>query len=263
MNIAIHGAGRAGGALAMAASSAGHSIVSIVSRSVQSVDRLAALVEVRSGAPDLVILAVSDDATSATAATIAVGGSTVPTVHLSGALPVSALDPIGRTGVQIGSIHPLQTLPDAQRGAERLSGAWMAVTAQDPLRKLLFDFATSLGCQPFDLDDADKPMYHAGAAAAANYTLTTLALARSLLEAAGVPFEAVRPLVDAVIDNAFEMGPTEALTGPIARGDAATVRRQIEAIRRTMPEAEGTFIDFARATAAMAGTSVEIEVALR
>jgi len=263
MNIAIHGAGRAGGALAIAASRAGHSIVSIVSRSERSVDFLAALVEVSSGTPDLVALSVSDDAIAATAAAIAVGGETVPTVHLSGAVPVSALDPIGRTGAQVGSIHPLQTFPDAQRGAERLSGAWIAVTAQDPLRTRLHEFAISLGCQPFDLDDADKPMYHAGAAAAANYTLTALDIARSLLEEVGVPFEAARPLVDAVIDNAFEMGPREALTGPIARGDATTVRRQLDAIRRVMPGAERAFVDFARATAVMAGTSAEIDGALQ
>lgn len=263
MNIAIHGAGRAGGALAIAASSAGHSIVSIASRSEQSVDRLAALVDVGSGTPDLVILSVSDDAIAATAEAIAAGRETVPTVHLSGAVSTSALDAIGRTGAQVGSIHPLQTFPDPQRGAERLTGAWMAVTAQDPLRTRLHEFAISLGCRPFNLGDADKPMYHAGAVAAANYTLTTLDTARTLLEAAGVPFEAVRPLVDAVVDNAFEMGPREALTGPIARGDAATVRRQLDAIRRAMPDAERAFVDFARATAVMAGTSAEIEGALQ
>ncbi len=263
MNIEIHGAGRAGGALAIAASSAGHSIVSIVSRSEQSVDRLAALVELSPGTPDLIILAVSDDAIAATAEAIAAGGGTAPTVHLSGAVSTSSLDPIGRTGAQVGSIHPLQTFPDSERGAERLSGAWMAVTAQDPLRTRLHEFATSLGCQPFDLDDADKPTYHAAAAAAANYTLTTLDLARSLLEAAGVPFEAARPLVDAVIDNAFEMGPREALTGPIARGDVATVRMQLDAVRQEMPEAERAFVELARATAAMAGTSAEIEGALQ
>jgi predicted short-subunit dehydrogenase-like oxidoreductase (DUF2520 family) len=263
MNISIRGPGRAGGALAIAAFDAGHTIVSVQGRNADAVNRLSALVEVRPGTPDLVIIAVADDAIDVVAADIAAHGPTSPTVHVSGAVPVSALDPIGDTGVQVGSLHPLQTLPDPQRGAERLAGAWMAVTAEEPLRTVLNDFAVSLGCRPFDLNDDVKPLYHAGASAAANYTLTTLDLALALFEAAGVPFEAARPLVETIVANAFEMGPAEALTGPVARGDGQTVARQIAAIREQIPQAEEVFIDLARATAAIAGTSVEIDEALR
>ncbi len=186
-----------------------------------------------------------------------------PTVHVSGAVPVSALDEIAATGVQVGSLHPLQTLPDAERGAARLEGSWMAVTAEEPLRSLLHEFAVSLGCQPFDLLDDVKPLYHAGAAAAANYTLTTLDLSLALFEAAGVPFEAAHPLIEAIIANAFELGPAGALTGPVARGDSATVAGQVSAIRERIPQAEQLFIDLARSTARLAGTSDEIESALR
>jgi predicted short-subunit dehydrogenase-like oxidoreductase (DUF2520 family) len=263
MNIAIHGPGRAGGALAIAASAAGHTIVSVQGRNADAVDHLASIVDVRPGTPDLAIIAVTDDAIAVVAAGIAAHGPTVHTVHISGAVPVSALDPISDTGVQVGSLHPLQTLPDPQRGAEQLAGAWMAVTAHEPLRTVLNDFVISLACRPFDLSDDAKPLYHAGAAAAANYTLTTLHLALALFEAAGVPFEAARPLVETIVANAFEMGPAEALTGPVARGDAETVARQIAAIREQIPQAEEVFIDLARATAAIAGTSATIDEALR
>ncbi len=263
MNIAIHGPGRAGGALAIAASGAGHTIVSIQGRNAEAVARLSSFVEIRDGTPDLVIIAVADDAIGIVAADIVVHGPVAPVVHVSGAVPVSALGPISETGVQVGSLHPLQSLPDPQRGAARLHGAWMAVTAEEPLRTLLDDFAVSLGCRPFDLNDDVKPLYHAGAAAAANYTLTTLDLALALFEAAGVPFEAAHPLVDTIVANAFEMGPAEALTGPVARGDAETVARQIAAIREQVPQAEEVFIDLARATAAIAGTSIIIDEALR
>lgn len=263
MNISIHGPGRAGGALAIAASDAGHVIVSVHGRSAEAVDRLSSVVDVQHGAPDLVIIAVADDAIDLVAADIAGHGPTFPTVHVSGAVSVRALDPISNTGVQVGSIHPLQTLPDPQRGAARLPGAWMAVTAREPLRTVLNDFAASLRCRPFDLDDDVKPLYHAGATAAANYTLTTLDLALALFEAAGVPFEAAHPLVETIVANAFEMGPAEALTGPVARGDTETVARQIAAIREQIPQAEEVFVGLARATAAIAGTSATIEEALR
>jgi predicted short-subunit dehydrogenase-like oxidoreductase (DUF2520 family) len=262
MNIAIVGSGRAAGALAIAASRRGHAITSIEGRNAASVALLRASIDVSPGKPDLRIIAVSDDAIPEIAAVAAELGDPVPTVHVSGAVPVSALQPIASTGVQTGSMHPLQTLPDAQRGAARLEGAWMAITAEEPLRSELHDLAVTLGCRPFDLDDDVKPLYHAAAAAAANYTLTTLDLSLALFEAAGVPFEAAHPLIEAIIANAFDLGPAGALTGPVARGDAATVARQVEAIRDRIPQAEQLFVDLTRSTARLAGTSDEIEGAL-
>jgi predicted short-subunit dehydrogenase-like oxidoreductase (DUF2520 family) len=259
MNISIVGSGRAGGALAIAASQSGHTVTSIEGRNPDSVARLKDLVAVGTGAPDLRIIAVSDDAIPEIAAVVADLADPVATVHVSGAVPVASLDPIRSTGVQTGSLHPLQTLPDAERGAQRLAGSWMAVTAEEPLRSQLNEFAASLGCRPFDLDDDVKPLYHAAAAAAANYTLTTLDLSLALFEAAGVPFEAAHPLIEAIIANAFDLGPAGALTGPVARGDAATVARQVEAIRERIPQAEQLFVDLTRSTARLAGTSDEIE----
>jgi predicted short-subunit dehydrogenase-like oxidoreductase (DUF2520 family) len=238
-------------------------ISSIDGRNAESVSRLRDLVEVMPGAADLRIVAVSDDALPEIAAVLAELGDPVPTVHVSGAVAVTALAPVAATGVQTGSLHPLQTFPDAQRGAARLDGSWMAVTADEPLRSLLHEFAASIGCHPFDLNDDVKPLYHAAAAAAANYTLTTLDLSLALFEAAGVPFEAAHPLIEAIIANAFDLGPAGALTGPVARGDVSTVAAQVAAIRDAIPQAEELFVDLTRSTAALAGTSDEIERALR
>lgn len=263
MNIAFFGSGRAAGALAVAASRSGHTITSIEGRNSEAVAALAALVNVSPQHPDLRIVAVQDDAIPEVAAAIAELDSPVPTVHVSGAVSVDALDRVAQTGVQTGSIHPLQTFPDAERGAARLQGSWIAVTADEPLRSMLHTLASSVGARPFDLSDDVKPLYHAGAAAAANYTLTTLDLSLALFEAAGVPFEAAHPLIEAIVANAFDLGPAGALTGPVARGDAATVSAQIAAIRANVPQAEQLFIDLTRSTARLAGTSDEIERALR
>ena len=70
-------------------------------------------------------------------------------------------------GVDTGAFHPLQTMPTPDLGARRLAGAWVAVTAVDPLRSLLVDLAVTMGCRPFDLDDRNRAAYHAAAAAAA------------------------------------------------------------------------------------------------
>ena len=116
--------------------------------------------------------------------------------------------------------------------------------------------------QPFELDDADKALYHAAAAAAANYPLAALSMARRLFAAAGVPFEAAGPLVRAVVDNAFALGPDVALTGPVARGDVGTVAAQLAAVERTDPSLAPHFVSMARATAAVAGTEEVFEEVL-
>ena len=85
---------------------------------------------------------------------------------------------------------------------------------------------------------------------------------RGLFRAAGVPWEAAGPLVSAVVANAMSLGPDDALTGPIARGDAATVTSQREAIRRAVPDLEAPFTDMGRALADLAGASEAVRSAL-
>jgi predicted short-subunit dehydrogenase-like oxidoreductase (DUF2520 family) len=140
----------------------------------------------------------------------------------------------------------------------------MAITSDDDLlADRLFAFASSLGAHPFELADDQKPLYHAAAAAAANFTLAALAISRRLFESAAVDFAAAGPLVAAVIDNAMELGPEAALTGPVSRGDVGTVRAQVAAVAAAVPELLEPFVAMVRATAAIAGTAGVIEEALR
>ena len=222
MNIEIHGTGRAAGALALAFVRAGHRITAIVGRNREHQDRLAGLVETSGGTPDLRLIAVTDAAIP----TVASGLVTAPpvaTVHTSGATSVDALADLARVGAPIGSFHPLQTLPDANTGADALPGSWIAITADDSLASELESLARSIGSHPFRLDDAAKPMYHAAATAASNYTNAALDLAERLFAEADVPFAASRALVDSTVGNAYEVGPAQARTGPVARGDHATI----------------------------------------
>ena len=126
------------------------------------------------------------------------------------------------------------------------------------MRGELHTLARSLGCTPFDIADSDKALYHAGAAAAANFTIASLALARRFLEQAGVPFGAAQPLVDAAIANAFAIGPEAALTGPIVRGDIETVGAQIDAVAATGETNLEIFKAMLRATATLTGASEEM-----
>jgi predicted short-subunit dehydrogenase-like oxidoreductase (DUF2520 family) len=191
-------------------------------------------------APDLVLLCVPDRAIAEVAGEIPPG----PWVaHVSGATPLRALAPhVRRFGM-----HPLQSF-SRSRGPEQLDGAWAAVTAGSAqAREVGRWLAETLGLRPFDLDDARRSAYHAGAAFASNYLVTIRAAAGSLLEAAGAPPEALDPLIRGVVDSGFE------LTGPIARGDWETVERHLEVIRAERPELEELYLALAEATARVAG----------
>jgi len=173
---------------------------------------------------------------------------------------VATLAALSAVGPRIGSLHPLQTLPNPVDGAAALPGAWIAVTAQDGgLASFLKDLTNSVGARPFVLADAHRDLYHAAAAAASNYVIAALALAEELFGRVGVPFAAARPLVEAVTHNAFQLGPLAALTGPIARSDVGTVRSQLAAVARWAPELEDDFRAFAKATARVAGTAASFE----
>ena len=255
--------------LAQAARDAGHELVGVLGRksAAAAAEQLGATTlswdDLLPGA-DLLVIGVRDDAISSIADRLAPRSIGVAAaVHLSGSVSVDALAPLAEVGLATGGFHPLQSLPDPETGARRLAGSWAGITAADAgLRARLEDLATSLGMIAFDLPDPTRPLYHAGASAAANYVVGSLALAERLFAAAGVPWEAAVPLIEAVIKNALELGPDRALTGPIARGDVATVDQQLAAIRAAAPELEADFANIGRAVADLAGRAEEFKSVL-
>jgi predicted short-subunit dehydrogenase-like oxidoreductase (DUF2520 family) len=167
---------------------------------------------------ELRLLCVPDRAIAEVARSIELG----PWVaHVSGGTPLASLDP----HVNRFSVHPLQTLT-LKRGPEQLDGAWGAVTAEsDDARARALWLAETLGLHPFALADGQRASYHAGAAIASNFLVTLHRTASQLFEEAGVPAEALVPLMTRTIENDFD------LTGPISRGDWETVERHRAALR--------------------------------
>jgi predicted short-subunit dehydrogenase-like oxidoreductase (DUF2520 family) len=191
--------------------------------------------ELDGGEPQLVLLCVPDRAIAEVARGVAPG----PWVaHVSGATSLDALGPHERRF----SMHPLQTFT-LDRGPEQLDGAYAAVSAETGgARQVGLWLARTLGLQPFALPDAKRAVYHAGAAVASNYLVTLRRAAGSLLEAAGAPPEALDPLMRRTIENGFE------LTGPISRGDWATVDAHVAAIRAERPQLEPMYVTLAETT---------------
>jgi predicted short-subunit dehydrogenase-like oxidoreductase (DUF2520 family) len=187
------------------------------------------------GESQLVLLCVPDRAIPDVARSLAPG----PWVaHVSGATPLAALDP----HVRRFSLHPLQTFTRA-RGPEQLDGAWAAVTAEDAAaRTVARELAALLALAPFDVPDEGRALYHAGAAFASSYLVTLYRAAASLLERVGAPPEALVPLMRRTIDNGFQP------TGPLVRGDRATVDAHLRALHAEAPALEGLYRALAEAS---------------
>jgi len=174
-------------------------------------------------AAELVLLCVPDGAIAEVARAVPVG----PWIaHVSGATRLTALDPHERRF----SVHPLQTLR-RDRGGGQLDGAWAAISAEtDDATARARWLAETLGLRPFDVADADRTLYHAAAVIAGNFLVTLHETATRLLVEVGAPPEAIVPLMTRTIENGFD------LTGPIARGDWATVEAHFAALEERAPD---------------------------
>ena len=237
--VRVIGAGRAGRAFAKAIDDlVDWDVIDMRGRGV-AIDDAAADV-------DLVLVATPDTVVADVAAAIRPGRAVV--AHVAGSLGLDVLAPHDRRT----ALHPLMSLPDAEIGAERLTGGWFAV-AGDPL---VADLATALGGRTFEIADDDRALYHAAAAVASNHLVALLGHAQRLGASVGVPADALMALALGSAENAVALGPAAALTGPAARGDEATLVAHRDAIGRRAPRelaAYEAMLAEARRLAAMEG----------
>jgi predicted short-subunit dehydrogenase-like oxidoreductase (DUF2520 family) len=224
----IIGPGRAGTALSFALARAGWDVLAALGRGDDAGDAAHGV--------DLLVIATPDAAIADVAASVEPGDAVV--AHLAGSLGLDVLAPHARRA----AIHPLAALPDGDLGAERLRGAWFAV-AGDPI---VDDVVGALGGRSFTVADEDRVRYHAAACIASNHLVALLGQVERVAATVGVPLDAYLDLVHATVDNVVALGPAAALTGPVARGDEATVRRHIEALPEEERAAYEAMADAAR-----------------
>ena len=268
MNIAVVGAGRVGTALAVLWQRAGHRIVAVAGgpATAERAARFLPGVPVRHTVDAVreaeVVVISTPDAAIASVCQELVSSGAIPEnaalAHASGATGLDALSPARSAGATIFSIHPLQTCPTVDAAVERIPGAAFAVTATgDTGFELAERLALDAGGRPFRIADGSKPLYHAAAVFASNYLVAVTAIAEEIARSAGVPdpIDALSPLQEATLANVARVGPAEALTGPAVRGDAATVRRNLEALQEHAPEAVRPYVALADLALALAERS--------
>ena len=266
------GAGTVGTAVGVLLERAGHRIVGVTGRA-ETLGRAGSYLPETpflepakaAGAAELVVVGTPDDVIERTVETLAAAAAVGPgtsVLHLSGSLGLGVLHAAGRAGARILALHPLQTFPDVDSALERFPGCWMAITAEDEDGHLLGEeLALDLHGVPFRLADELRPLYHAAAVFASNYLVAASAIAETLLEISGVPdpAEAMVPLQRASLDHVERLGPARALTGPAVRGDAGTIRRNLDALQRHAPELVAPYVAMARATLELAERSGRLQ----
>jgi predicted short-subunit dehydrogenase-like oxidoreductase (DUF2520 family) len=263
--VGVIGAGRVGAVVAAALRAAGHDVVAAAGESDASRRRAGLLLP---GVPlekptavaracDLLLLTVPDDMLGNVVTTLVDAGAIRPgqvVVHTSGRHGLAVLDPAARIGARPVALHPAMTFTGTEVDLPRLAGCVFGTTAGPHEQELVGALVADLGGEVLRVREDRRTMYHAALAHGANHLVTLVAQARELLEAAtGEEADAdtaaatLRPLLTAALENALAEGDA-ALTGPIVRGDADTVRAHLADLVADAPQALPSYVAMARAT---------------
>lgn len=245
------GAGTIATALAVALSHKGYPVVAVSSRSQQSTDKFARLIDSCQSyssnqevadAAELVFIATPDDVIASVVTEIKWRpGQSI--VHCSGADSTDILASAREAGAAVGAFHPLQTFVGLRQ--ENLPGITYTLEAEEPLLTTLKEIATTLGGRWIVLKAEDKILYHAAAVFACNYLITLVKIATDLWQSFGIPpqqaTQALLPLLRGTINNIDATGIPRCLTGPIARGDSGTIKKHLDALQKAAPELIATY----------------------
>lgn len=237
--VLIVGAGRMGQGLGLALAARGWT-VTLLSRTAKPLIAplgVAVTDPAVAAGSDRIVIATPDDAIGKVATLLAATGcvgANHTVFHVSGLLDRHALAALELTGAALGSFHPLQTIAEPERAADRLRGAYAAIEGDERALPAARHLAAALGMTPVLLPPEAKPLYHAGAVFVANYTTALAGIAEELAVAAGLPRDLAGrlylPLLEGTMRNLVEVGAARALTGPVRRADLATLRAHLAAL---------------------------------
>jgi predicted short-subunit dehydrogenase-like oxidoreductase (DUF2520 family) len=248
--VAVVGTGKVGTAMAHLLSGRGYDVVAVADLSGEARERAASLSgavayasdEEAAAAAQVIIITTPDGAIADTCAAIAravpLEGKKV--IHMSGALSLEALAPARARGADVLSIHPMQTFADLSGAEKSLPASTFGVTCDPAMADWAQTLVAALDGRMLVVPDEDKVLYHAAAAIACNLLAMVeygaFVISRKLSFSDDSSARALTPLAAATVENVSRLGPAEALTGPLARGDEETLRAHIKALEALDPE---------------------------
>jgi predicted short-subunit dehydrogenase-like oxidoreductase (DUF2520 family) len=267
LRVGVVGAGRVGAILGAALRRAGHNVVAasaVSAKSLARAERMLPGVPIRAvdqtvEEADFVLLAVPDDVLRPLVSGLAGTDTWRPgqlVAHTSGAHGIGVLDPAAARGVIALALHPVMTFADRPEDLDRLDGATFGITAPDELRAVAESLVVEMGGEPVWVPESARALYHAALSVASNHLVTLVNDSMSMLTDAGVgePARLLAPLLSAALDNVLRLGDA-ALTGPVSRGDVATVATHVDTLGRRAPDMLPAYLAMARRTAERARDS--------
>lgn len=184
-------------------------------------------------AADVTMLTVPDDQIASTCAQLAALGLFKPgsiVFHCSGAKASTELHAATATSALVASVHPVRSFADPAQVAANFAGTICSVEGDAAALEVLISALQAIQANVVQISAANKLLYHAGSVFASNYLVTLMDTAMQAYQAAGISAEMAKamaePLARQSLENVFQLGAVAALTGPIARGDTATVEQQ-------------------------------------
>jgi predicted short-subunit dehydrogenase-like oxidoreductase (DUF2520 family) len=246
LTFAIIGPGSVGTVLARSLERAGFAISAVLGRDDNLNDLPESTTVVAICTPDRSVAHVANALTRVRSSW---SGSIV--FHVSGALTSEILDPLREAGAHTVSFHPLSSYPPASTGRD-FNGTTIAIEGHPVAVESLTDVARTLGGVPVVLSSHQKSAYHVAASMASNFLVTLAYSVRSVLEADGLDQHLMDGLIADTVSNLESTTASEALTGPIARGDVETVRLHLQRLGKIAPDSLPLYKALAVATIKLA-----------
>ncbi|SPF54206.1 NAD binding domain of 6-phosphogluconate dehydrogenase family protein [Candidatus Desulfosporosinus infrequens] len=240
MKFGIIGAGIVGTALAVRLEEAGHECVGVHTRSRLSYERFRSYLmidhlslEELVPAADSLFITTQDSMIQTVAENLSTNVAIKPGqvwIHCSGSLASDVLHVKASLPIHCLSLHPLQAFASVEKALAILKGTHFGIEGDN--QELGESIVKDLGGIPHPILAAQKSLYHAGAVVASNYLVVLASLAVELFTEAGIPEEealaSLLPLMRGTLYNLEQVGLPQALTGPIARGDAQVVQGHLD-----------------------------------
>ncbi len=246
LSISIVGAGKLGGALAIALSRKGYKIRQLVSRNVEKANKIASLIDssprilnenqLEKVDSDVVLITVQDSEIRTVSENLAERLDHLPFVfHTSGAISSKELFRLSDEGCDVASLHPLISVSDQVVGANKFKGAYFCLEGDSEAVSTGKQIVSDLEGKPFSILTKNKTLYHAAAVTACGHLVALISISIEMLLHCGLEPETAReilfPLLSSTIENLEKQTPSEALTGTFARADFETMQKHLAAIR--------------------------------